>query len=127
MALYNPMGKSGKLIKAAIENHIELFSPDSVKEEIKRLVIQRLDFDEVETNNIIEALPTKWIHKELYDDFMGSAKILPHASDRPILATALLLGCGIITANRKHFLPAQRMVKVWDIDELLAETEKPGR
>ncbi len=123
MSLKNPVGKASKLIIAGINGTIELFSPDTVKEELIRL-LKRKSFSEYEIEEAIIHFPVTWLDKTSYEIFMKSSSIIKHKPDRPILAAALAVECGIITANKKHFLPARKLVKVWEIDELLEEIKK---
>ncbi|MBI1969484.1 type II toxin-antitoxin system VapC family toxin [Candidatus Woesearchaeota archaeon] len=124
MALYNPFGKAAKLLRAAIEERVGLFSPDIVKEELTRVLKRKLEFSSQEMEDTIIHLPVAWISSDMYRDFMQATIIIKHKPDRPLLATALVLGCGIITANRRHFLPARRLAKIWNIDELLKNIEQ---
>ena len=117
--LYKPESKAGRIINHALENKIKIFSPDTVKEEMSRLLIRDFKFKEDEKEIIIDSLPVEWVDKEVYKDQMEKACIIKHKQDRPILACALVLGCGVLTANIRHFKPARKLVKIWDIDELL--------
>ena len=44
MALYNPKGKAGKVFELANKNKLNLFSTDTVKEEIKVVLKRELNF-----------------------------------------------------------------------------------
>lgn len=114
MSLWNPSGKAARLMLAGIQGTINLFSPDTVKEELIRLV-KRKGFSKDETVDAILHFPVMWIDRLIYEDFMEASSAIKHKPDRPVLAAALALGCGIITANRKHFLPARKLVKIWKI------------
>ena len=122
MSLWNPIGKAAKLIISATDEKVYLFSPDTVKEELIRL-LKRKGFSEHEIEDIIPHLPVTWIDKPIYEKFMKASALIKHKPDRPILAAALVVGCGIISANRKHFLPARKLVKIWKIDELLEKIQ----
>lgn len=122
MFFYNPESKAGKLIGHAIANRIEIFSPDTVKEELKRVLVRELDFGEAQAITFISYLPVRWINREIYEKFMIKAEVVKHKSTR--LALALALSCGIITANTKDFKPARKIVKIWEIDELLEALNK---
>ncbi len=120
MSLWNPSGKAAKLMLAGMQGKISLFSPDTVKEELTRL-LKRKGFSEGEADDTILHLPVVWIDKPSYEGFMDASSAIKHKPDRPVLAAALAIGCGIITANRKHFLPARKLVRIWKIDDLLEE------
>jgi len=119
MFFYDSASKAGKLIEYAIAGSTELFSPDTVREELKRVLVRELDFDEAQSEKLINYLPTRWVDKEIYQEFLTKAKIIKHMPDRPLMALAIALNCGIITANIKDFKPAAKLVKIWKIDELL--------
>ena len=119
MAFYNIKNKASALLNAAIEGKVVIFSPDTVREELKRVLIRELDFTEDMTESSITHLPAIWVGKEVYESCMEKASIIKHKPDRPVLAVALALNCGIITADFKDFKPAKKLVKLWNIDELL--------
>ena len=123
MSLLNPAGKAAKLIMAGMQGTTDLFSPDTVREELRRL-LQRKGFSDNETDDTLLHLPVIWVDRPSYEGFMEASSVIKHKPDRPVLAAALAVGCGIITANRKHFLPARKLVKIWEIDELLEEIKK---
>ena len=115
MALYNKESKAGKLIKFALENKIQLYSPDTVKEEITRVLKKELSITNNNINEILRNLPIIWIEKEIYEMAIIKTKV-GHKSDKPIEALSLILNCGIISADN-HF--KNRI----NIDELLKELE----
>lgn len=119
MFFYKPESKAGELIEAAIKGKIELLSPDTVKEELKRVLVRELGFGESVAENFINYLPVIWINKEFYEAYLYKTAIIKHKPDRPVLALALALNCGIITANIKDFKPARKITKLWKIDDLL--------
>lgn len=124
MSLYNPLGKAAEFIRKALEGKVSIYSPDTVKEELIRLLQRKFEFNASDINDLIIHLPVSWVERELYENFMKTASVISHKPDRPVLATAIAIGCGIITTNRKHFLPARKFVKVWNIDDLLQEIGK---
>ncbi len=124
MFFYEPQSKAGQLINAAIMKRVELFSPDTVKEELKGVLIRELDVREEKTENIIGYLPVTWVDRKVYEEYMNKTAIIRHKPDRPILALVLALNCGIITANVKDFKPASKITKLWKINELLGEINK---
>lgn len=119
MFFYDPSRKAGQLINAALDKKVELFSPDTVKEELKRVLIRELGFEDARAENIINYLPATWIDRKFYGGYLGKAAIIRHRPDRPVLALALALNCGIITANIKDFKSARKITKLWKIDDLL--------
>ena len=119
MFLYKPDSKAGQILRYAAEEKIFLVAPDIVKEELKILLERKFGYDSFKTKQTIEALPIEWYDRELYSEFISKAKLMPHKPDRPLVALALLLNCGILTANYKHFKHVKKALKIWSIDELL--------
>ena len=101
MAVYDRKGKARKVIDAAVDGKITLYAPDSVKKEIFQVLQRELQFtqDEIESN--LNEIPIRWIKHEIYESFLDKTKI-KHKSDKPIEAVALMLGCGILSADM-HF------------------------
>ena len=118
MSLYNPNGKAGKVLELASEEKLQLFSPDSVKIELERVLKRELKFDEKKTKENIAKLPINWIEKDLYIHLLDKTKV-KHKPDKPIEAVSLLLNCGILSAD-EHFKGINKI----DIDKLIEETEK---
>ncbi len=113
MAAYNPEGKAGKIINFANEGKISLFAPDSVKEELLRVLQRELNFSEDESSFFISRLPVNWVEKQVYLDFIEKTKV-KHKADKPVEAVSLALGCGILSADN-HF--AKRI----DVNKLIEE------
>ena len=63
MAVYDINSKAGKIVSAALENKIMLFSTDTVKEEITRVLKRELNFSDAEINTLIASLPITWLDK----------------------------------------------------------------
>jgi len=101
MALYNPYSKAGEIINTAFLNKIKLFSTDSVKEEIIRVLKHEMNLSDIEINKIILSLPITWINKEIYINQLKNTKV-KHKPDKPIEALAITLNCGILSGD-KHF------------------------
>ena len=98
MSLYNPNNKAGEVINKALENKITLYSPDSVKEELKKVLKRELKLSDDEIKQIIESLPINWIEKEIYLPAINQTKV-KHKPDKPIEALAIILNCRILTAD----------------------------
>ena len=92
MALYDVNSKAGRIIRAAIENKLKLYSSDSVKEEIFRVLKREMLFNEKDISGIIESLPIIWIDKKVYESFLIKTKV-KHKADKPIEVLALMLNC----------------------------------
>lgn len=120
---YNPFGDSGKLMLEAINKKIELYSPDVIYEEMRRLLVKNLKLSAEEANHIADALPVNWVEREIYQDSLDKARIIKHKSDRPLLALALTLKCGLLSYGN-HLKPAGKYVKLWKMKDLLKESER---
>ena len=115
MALYNPKGKAGKVFELANKNKLNLFSTDTVKEEIKVVLKRELNFSDDKIINMIEGLPLSWIKKKYYEKFIMKVKV-KHKPDKPVEALSLLLDCGILTADRdfKERIDVNELIKKLD-------------
>lgn len=101
MAIYDTNSKAGRVIELANKDKIGLFSTDSVKKELFRVLKRELDFSEDKIEFIIGNLPITWIDKEIYKRALDKTKV-KHKADKPIEALAIILDCGILSAD-KHF------------------------
>jgi len=98
MSLYDVNSKASKIIELANQEKVELFSPESVKEELSRVLKREMDFSEEEVLFLIGTLPVTWIKKEFYNEFLDKTKV-KHKDDKPIEAVSLMLDCGILSAD----------------------------
>jgi len=119
MSLYNPESKAGLIIEKAIENKIILYSPDSVKQELKKVLKRELGLLEEEIKQIINSLPIIWIEKEIYLPVMDKTNV-KHKPDKPIEALAIILNCRILTADT-DFNHIKQKINVNEILEELKE------
>lgn len=118
MGTYNKESKSGKILQLAAEEKIILYSPISVKTEFEKALRERFELEENKINIVVGSLPVTWIEKELYEPFLEKTKV-KHKADKPIEAVALLLNCGILSAD-EHFKSIKQKI---DIDDLLKQIE----
>ena len=116
MALTNPVGKLALLLDIANQDKIELFSSESVRKEIIRVLKRETGLAEEKINKIIAGLPINWISKESYSPFLNKTKV-KHKADKPIEALVIALECKIITADKKFAKALGK--RAADIDELL--------
>ncbi len=100
MAWYNPLGKCAEVLRKAKEGRLELFSPDSVKEEITR-IFRKHNLTDKEIDEFINEIPVTWINKEIYMKVIKQTKI-KHKADKPVEAVSLILNCKVLSAD-KHF------------------------
>jgi predicted nucleic acid-binding protein len=100
MAWYNPEGKCARILRSAEEGNLELYAPDSVKEEIIR-VFKRRNLSDEDINEFLEDFEINWVDENIYNRFLHETKV-KHKPDKPVEAVALALNCGILSAD-KHF------------------------
>ena len=101
MSFYNPRGKAARIIEFAIEGRLELFSPESVKDELFEVIKREFGFPEFHINFLIDSLPIKWVGKEIYKEAINKTEV-KHKADKPVEALALILNCEILSAD-EHF------------------------
>jgi predicted nucleic acid-binding protein len=100
-ALYKPQGVCGTILQAAIDGFCELFSPDSVREEVQRNLVENLSMTEQETLRLVSALPVEWLPREAYEERVNRAvSLLTHEEDAPVLAASLATHLPILSGDR---------------------------
>ncbi len=119
ISVYDKEGKAGRIILAAMNNKIKLFSPDLVKEELTRVLKRELKATDEEAEFIIEKLPVTWIEKEIYGSALEKT-IVKKKGDKTVEALALILNCGILTADTDFDKVKQKI----DVNELLKQLEE---
>ena len=115
MSLYNEKGKAGRIIEFANQNKIKLFSPERVKEELIIVLKKEMYLSEDKISFIINRLPIIWVKKEVYEEKIKDVKV-KHKPDKPVEALSIVLGCGILSADRDF-------EETISIDELIKELE----
>lgn len=116
MALYNPIGKASKIIELTNKGRIKLFSTDTVRVELLRVIKRELNIGDDQIKEYVDELPIVWMGKEIYSDFIIKTKV-KYKADKPLEALSLVLNCEILSAD-KHFKPVKNRV---DIDKLLRD------
>lgn len=119
-ALYDPNSYAGKLVLYAIERRVSLFAPESVRRELERNLVKKLEYAEKEAREIIAALPVEWVAEKIYAPaFEIARRHLTHEADVPILASSLVTGYEIVSGD-KHLLSIERgIAKVWELAPLM--------
>ena len=111
-ALYKPEGVCGNIIQAAIEGSCQLLSTDSVREKVRRNLIENLSLSEREEARLVLALPVEWVPREAYEHRINEAvQLLAHEADAPVLALSLATRLTILSGDR-HFRSEPVMNKV---------------
>jgi len=117
MSWYNPFGKCAEILRYAREGKIELFSTDSVREEIVR-VFRRNGLKEREIQDFLVDLPISWVDKQIYVRFIEKTKV-KHKADKPLEALSLVLNCEILSADNdfKNRLDLNKFLKRLESEE----------
>ena len=118
-ALYDANSNAGKLVIQAIEGKLNLFAPESVKNELERNLVEKLAYTKKEAREAVVALPVKWIEKDMYATAIETARrYVSHEADLPILACSLVAGYDIVSGD-KHLLSINpKIAKVWELKRL---------
>lgn len=111
-ALYKPEGVCGNIIQATIEGSCQLLSTDSVREKVRRNLIENLSLSEREEARLVLALPVEWVPREAHEHRINEAVLLlAHEADAPVLALSLATRLTILSGDR-HFRSEPVMNKV---------------
>lgn len=123
--IYNLKSNAGLVLLLATEDKIDLLSSDFVKNELKRILKEKLLFSKNEIDEIITSLPITWIEDDIYKEQIKSAeKLISHKKDIPILACALTLGIDIISGD-KHFEKIKtKKIKVWKLKKAVERIKR---
>jgi len=118
-ALYDFESPAGKLLAMAIEKKVELASPVHVKEELVKILREKLEYTHDEIRETIAALPVAWVEEDIYVHTIKEAKeAISHEEDAPVVACAMALECDVISGD-KHFHTLRKpVIKVWRLKSL---------
>lgn len=109
-ALYRPDSNPGKIIMLAIEGDLELHAPDTVREEMFRILVEKLRYEKADANAATLALPVTWAPREQYEDQMEVARAaIRDESDAPVVALALALHAPVLSGDA-DFHPLKKPV-----------------
>ena len=112
-ALYNMDSNAGELLFLAIEGDVELISPEHIRVELQRVLVQKLGYAPDEVESVVKALPVEWIERALYEEFLEEAKkLLEDEADASLLACAQAFRCDAVTGDRKVLESRFKGVKI---------------
>ncbi|MEQ9714945.1 MAG: PIN domain-containing protein [Candidatus Asgardarchaeia archaeon] len=100
-AAYDPFSLAGKLIFAALEGKVTLIAPEICKDELRRNLINKLNYFSKEVDTFISVLPIIWIPMSVYESLLEIAEKLIKGDDAHFVAVALLYDIPIITGDKK--------------------------
>lgn len=120
--LYDPDSPPGRVLEAAAEGKIVLCAPESVREELERVLKAVLDYSEAEVGITLRALSIDWIERAVYEEDLARARtLIRDPDDAHVLACAFALACDIVSGDKDLHAARQRRVKVWKPAELASE------
>ncbi|MFH1774553.1 MAG: PIN domain-containing protein [Methanobacteriota archaeon] len=118
--LYDLKSDAGRLFVYAIEDRIELYSSNYIKNELERNLKSKLEYTEEEFKETIKALPINWVEDEDYSKEIKKAeKLIEHDRDIPVLALALYLKCGVVSGDKHLQSISSKDFKCWKLKELI--------
>ena len=121
-AIYDPASPPGRVVDAGISGRVRLCAPESVREELRRVLQTVIGFSASEVLEAIAFLPIEWIEEAMFADVLPRAKhLLRDPDDAPVLACALALGCDIVSGDRDLRVVRAGEIRVWSPSELAAE------
>jgi predicted nucleic acid-binding protein len=101
-ALYDMDSTAGRLLFLAIDDLVQLFSTEHVKEEMETILVGKLGYARDEVGELIASLPVEWIECGIYSEELKEAsRILDDAADASLLAVATVLGCDVVTGDNE--------------------------
>ena len=80
-AAYDPFSLAGKLIFAALEGKVTLIAPEICKDELRRNLINKLNYSIKEVDTFISVLPIIWIPMNVYESLLELAEKLIKGDD----------------------------------------------
>ena len=104
-AIYSEKGLERKIQNLSIEDiEMQIFAPDVFWEEIKRILIEKLDYDNDHIEQLISKFDIIEVPQDKYEKFKDKADtIISHKNDAPFVSTSLFLNCPVWSGNIKHY------------------------
>ena len=91
-AIYKPDSPPGRVLDAGILGGVQLCAPESVREELRRVLGTVLSFSADEVEETVLFLPVEWIEEGMFADELATARrLLRDPTDAPVLACAMAL------------------------------------
>lgn len=113
-ALYDLDSTPGKILTLAAEGEVELVAPITVRVELERALRGRLGYAAEACEAALSALPVEWVEEGVYADAMVRATdAIADPTDAPLVALAMVLGCGVVSGDRDFHPLRRKVVKTW--------------
>ena len=117
-AIYKPDSPPGRVLDAGILGVVQLCAPESVREELRRVLGTVLSFSADEVEETVLFLPVEWIEEGLFAGELATARrLLRDPTDAPVLACAMALDCDIVSGDRDLQVVRAKGVRVWSPSE----------
>lgn len=121
--IYDPQSVPGRVLDAGNTGAIHLCAPQSVREELKRVLARVLGFSPLQVDSTLKGLKVEWIPEAVYHDMLPEAReLLRDADDAPVLACALAVGCDIVSGDNDLHAARTRRIRIWRPSELERKT-----
>jgi predicted nucleic acid-binding protein len=118
-AYYNPDSRAGSLIDLAMNDRVELCSPEHIRLELLEVLNRKLHYVGDHLLEAVVSLPVRWVDRAVYDDGLGAAmKVVMDESDASLLALASIMGCEIVTGDEEVLRADFHDVKVRRLNEV---------
>lgn len=113
-ALYDPASVPGRVIELALEEEIELLAPEPVKEELDRVLREKLGYTGDQWRRTLAALPIDWVEEAVYEQFLPEAReAIRDRDDAAVVALAILLGTGVVSGDGAFHPLEEPVVETW--------------
>ena len=100
-ALYKIASIPGLIIYLGILKKIKLLSPESIRDEIIRILKYKLAYSDKEVDFTLNVLDIEWIPKEVYErEIKKFADLLKDYEDKSLLACAVNLNMPIVSGDK---------------------------
>jgi len=99
--LYKITSVPGLILYLGILGRIRIISPESVRDEVIRVLKNKLGYSDEEIDSTLAILGIEWIPREVYDrDVERYKRLLEDYGDRSLLACAINLNIPIVTGDK---------------------------
>lgn len=113
-ALYDPGSVPGRVIELALEEEIELLAPEPVKDELDRVLREKLGYTDHQWRATLAALPIDWVEEPVYEQFLPKAReAIRDRDDAAVVALAILLGTGVVSGDGAFHPLEEPVIETW--------------
>jgi len=99
-ALYDPESPPGRIVEFALEGTVELYAPETVRAELRDVLVRKLDYTKDEWSETKQALPVEWIDEPVYEGEIEEARsAIADEDDAPVVAASLVTGAPVVSGD----------------------------